>query len=118
MHAKRRFTAAVVAAGGLLLLAVFIGVQQFHSVNRDEIGREHFFSPEKPARLGIRSREETQAVALQAILENKTVLVVLVQEEERHCPAAPGPIEAEQTKTEKSAAGPALQRVEACRLAG
>lgn len=91
MHVKRRFTAAVVAAGGLLLLAVFIGVQQFHSVNRDEIGREHFFSPEKPARLGIRSREETQAVALQAILENKTVLVVLVREEERHCPAAPGP---------------------------
>ena len=45
MHVKRRFTAAVVAAGGLLLLAVFIGVQQFHSVNRDEIGREHFFLP-------------------------------------------------------------------------
>ena len=118
MHVKRRFTAAVVAAGGLLLLAVFIGVQQFHSVNRDEIGREHFFSPEKPARLGIRSREETQAVALQAILENKTVLVVLVRADGRHCPAEHGPIEAEQTKTEKSAAGPALQRVEACRLAG
>lgn len=68
MHVQRRFTAVVVAAGGLLFLAVFIGVLQFRSVNRDEIGREHVFSLEKPARLEVRNEKEVQGVTLQAIL--------------------------------------------------
>lgn len=68
MRVERRYSAALVAAGGLLVLTAFIGMLQLQWAYGDKALEEGEFSLKKTVHLEIRGEDEPEPFAVKTVL--------------------------------------------------